>query len=151
MPRPLRSNEMVDRLRRITTDLDGLHPERTSDALRDFSAGPGSGGGPSPKNQISDPTGNAALSRDSWAMMRVEMSQIINRMVLDASRLVSIEREVLAPPPPKAPVDRGLVKCCNVHGCPDDAWAIKAGRCIACYEALRRTERDRPGQPVRNA
>jgi hypothetical protein len=45
------------------------------------------------------------------------------------------------PPPEKLPVDRGLVRCANVHGC--DAWAERSGRCDTCYRYLRRTDRDR--------
>ena len=35
------------------------------------------------------------------------------------------------------------VPCGNVHGCPDDDEADKAGRCSACYQYQRRTGRDR--------
>lgn len=35
------------------------------------------------------------------------------------------------------------VPCGNIHGCPDDDEADKAGRCSACYQYQRRTGRDR--------
>lgn len=52
-------------------------------------------------------------------------------------------RWCLTPSPEVAKHNAGLAKCANQFGCPDDAWASKAGRCQACYEYNRRTQRDR--------
>lgn len=143
-PRTLRRSEVTIRLQRALNDLEHLDPARLIDALRDFAAGIGSGsGGPSPKNQISDPTGNGALAIDEWAHMRQEVSDLVRRISTDAHRLVIIQRFALEPALPKQPADRGIAACANLHGCPTDSWADVAGRCKPCYEALRRTGRDR--------
>jgi hypothetical protein len=39
-----------------------------------------------------------------------------------------------------------LTDCANAHGCPDEAWGWKAGRCGTCYQYRRRTGRDRTGR-----
>jgi hypothetical protein len=110
--------------------------------LRDWSAGASnSSSGPSPKNQVSRPTEAQALGHDQWAQLRaklVEHLQLADRAMREVER---IRREVMDPPPERLPVERGLVRCANVHGC--DAWAEKAGRCDTCYRYLRRTDRDR--------
>ncbi len=149
MPRTLRRSEVTIRLERAVNDLEHLDPSRLIDALRDFAAGVGSGGGPTPKNSISDPTGNQALAIDEWALMRQEVSDLVRRISTDAHRLIIIQRVALEPALPKAPADRGIAACCNLHGCPSDAWADVAGRCRTCAEYLRRTGRDRriSGQP----
>ena len=52
-------------------------------------------------------------------------------------RLAIIAAAALAQPHPTP------VACGNIHGCPDDDHAEKAGRCSACYQYQRRTGRDR--------
>ena len=52
-------------------------------------------------------------------------------------------RWCLDPQPEVVKHNVGLSKCVNAFGCPDDSWGCKAGRCVPCYEYLRRTGRDR--------
>ena len=52
-------------------------------------------------------------------------------------------RWCLNPPAEVTKHNASLSKCANQFGCPDDAWACKAGRCLTCYEYNRRTGRDR--------
>ena len=52
-------------------------------------------------------------------------------------RLALLTLAALAQPNPDP------VPCGNVHGCPDEGEADKAGRCSACYQYQRRTGRDR--------
>ena len=110
--------------------------------LRDWSAGASNSlSGPSPKNQVSRPTEAQALGHDHWKQLRarlVDQLQVADRAMREVER---IRREVMDPPPEKLPVDRGLVRCANVHGC--DNWAERSGRCDTCYRYLRRTDRDR--------
>jgi hypothetical protein len=110
--------------------------------LRDWSAGVGGSGGPQPKNAVSDPTGQAAMSTDEWGQMRQRVDDLIHQAWRAACDLEDIRRQVAAPALPKEPEERGLAKCAN-PACPDDAWAVKAGRCDACYQFRRRTDRDR--------
>lgn len=152
MPRPHRPSELEAKLDHV-----GRHAQAAVDDLRtvlrrlsDWSAGASSGGtsGPTPKNQVSRPTEAAALSHDEHARKRDEIVRQV--LVADAAmrQVDRIRREVMAPPPRSTPVERGLAKCCNPRGCPDDAWAVKAGRCDACYQYRWRTDRDRsPDQP----
>ena len=150
MTRPVRPSELaatldrdLDLLARLRADLPHLVA-----TLRDWSAGIRSGGGAG-GGGVGDPTGHAALTTDEWAGRRRDLERrvaTIHAAVLD---LEKIRREVIDPPPPTEPAARGLVHCANIHGCPDDAWATKAGRCDTCYGYQRRTGRDRrlSGQP----
>jgi hypothetical protein len=110
--------------------------------LRDWSGGLSSGGGPQPKNAVSDPTGNAAMAVDSWGLMRAELGDLILAVYRKAKDAEKIRREVVEPPPEKEPADRGLAECCNPN-CPDEAWAVKAGRCERCYAYKWKYDRDR--------
>lgn len=151
MSRPIRPSELAAVLGRATDRLDLLGSElpQLVAALRDFSAGIRSGGGPGARNAVSDPTGNAALATDEWALARRHLERHIRAIDAAAAACDAIRRQALTPPPPATPAARGIPKCANPHGCPDDAWADTAGRCATCYEYLRRNDRDRrlSGQP----
>jgi|GEM_PF-5515524 len=119
--------------------------------LRDWSAGLGSGSGPTPKGTISDPTGEAAMSVDEFGRARSRLDALVDSMCRDMSAIEQIRREVMAPPPSLEEVERqrsnqmaGTVQpCANPHGCPDEGLAAKAGRCEACYKYRQRNGRDR--------
>jgi hypothetical protein len=124
----------------------GAQRAQVTERLRDWASGASaSGGGPGQKNAVSDPTGNAALARDEWALMR----QTVESAILDVHRaaldIELIRRTVMSPALPKEPELRGLEHCGNVLGCPDDAWAEKAGQCNACRTYFVRHQRYRPG------
>ncbi len=112
--------------------------------LRDWSAGASStSSGPSPKNQVGRPTEAQALGHDQFGQLR---EQLVHQLLIAdrAMRNVeSIRRQVMDDPPSRHPEERGLAKCCNIHGCPDDAWAERAGRCDTCYRYHRRNDLDR--------
>ena len=152
MTRPVRPSEQHRSLVTAISRLDrfaAAHAQVVAN-LRDWSAGIGSGGGPKAKGAVSDPTGEGALNVDEWGQMRERVAELVDRVWRDAMELEGIRAKVAAPPPPKAPEHRGLTRCANLHGCPDDAWATKAGRCEACYRYLRRTDRDRRLSGVRD-
>lgn len=109
--------------------------------LRDWSNGGSGGGGPKPKNQVSDPTGTEALGRDQFAQERRLLALELEKAWRAMCEIERIRRFVMSPPPEKEPSHRGLQRCCNPHGC--DEWATKAGRCESCYKYLRRNDRDR--------
>ena len=113
--------------------------------LREWSSDVGSSSGSvGPKNQVGDPTGNTAVNTtDENARMIAELHAICDSIHRDSLDLDRIRRHTMAPAIPKQPEERGLEKCKNMHGCPDDAWAWKAGRCDACHTYWRRNERDR--------
>lgn len=138
------SEQRADLLTAISRLERFAHAHHTVTAnLRDWSAGASSGSsGPRPKNAVSDPTGQAAMSTDEWGLMRQRVAELIHQAWRAACDLEDIRRQVAAPALPKEPAERGLAKCAN-PACPDDAWAVKAGRCDACYAYRRRTDRDR--------
>lgn len=147
MTRPVRPSELAAVATRAHTrlgDLLGDLPQLVA-ALRDYSSGITSSGGSPAPGHISDPTGNAAITTDEWAGARARLEHAVRQIDQAAAVCDSIRRHTLEPPPPPQPVDRGLSVCANVHGCPDDNWAEPGhgGRCHACYEHRRRTDRDR--------
>jgi hypothetical protein len=113
-------------------------------SLREWSAGLSSGnGGPGPKNEISDPTGNQATSRDEFGLLRsrvFEHVMEIHRRVVELDR---IGRVVVDKPVEQVTTPIGLSKCSNALGCPDDAWAEKAGQCAPCRQHFIDTGRYR--------
>ena len=145
MTRPMRPSEqhkMLGDAIHWLTALEADHAQVVA-SLRDWSGGLTSGGGPTGKNSISDPTGQSALATDSWGLMRAELADLVLAVYRKAKDLERIRREVVEPPPEKQPADRGLASCANGHGCPDDAWATKAGRCDRCYAYQYKYDRDR--------
>lgn len=144
MTRPLRPSEQHRMLGDAIAWLGRLEADHATFVahLRDWSGGLTSGGGPQPKNAVSDPTGQSALAVDEWGQMRARSAELILAVYRSAKDLEAMRREVVSPPPPREPEERGLAKCCNPN-CPDDAWAEKAGRCSPCYQYKRRTDRDR--------
>lgn len=105
-----------------------------------------------PKGDHSDPTGSSATAR-------VEPEQGWAREVADAwpPALKACEESVVRVNDLMVPLSDCLRKgkpqrrqdipaCANIHGCPDDAKAVKAGRCDTCYQYRARNERDRDGR-----
>ena len=150
MSRTRRPTELHHTARQLAIAADRCQDEilQVLRFLREWSAGAThSADGPSPKNQVSRPTEAQALGHDQFARMRdrlIEQLLVADRAMREVD---SIRREVMSGPPPARPAERGLAKCCNMHGCPDDAWAVKAGRCDTCYRYRARTDRDRRVAP----
>ena len=119
--------------------------------LREWTAGLSGSGGPSSKGTVSDPTGNAALAVDEHGALRARYNRAITDLWLAVRQLDSIEREVMKPALTHAEAQQrqenqrvgALQPCANLHGCPDDEWATKAGRCEACYRYRVRRGSDR--------
>ena len=156
LPRPSERNQIIQGA--IVYAQRISHDYLTLDArLRDWTSGTGGSGGPRPKGSISDPTGTAALTTDEHGQMRRRLSELLDRICRDLATVETIRREVMAPPPTVEELERqahnqkvgALQPCANIHGCPDEAWATKAGRCENCYRAMKRNGRDRrvSGQP----
>lgn len=95
------------------------------------------------KGGFSDPTGNAALGRDEVRADREEFETLIEEVSSKFLRLESIRKKYVDVQTATATHNAGLVACANQHGCPDQAWATKAGRCPTCYEYKRVNQRDR--------
>lgn len=102
-----------------------------------------SSGDRGPKGSYSNPTAAAALMRDKFGRQRADAYRWVDSIYSAAVNLDMVRREAVDPPVPPTPEERGLASCCNLHGCPEDAWGYKAGRCQACYDYHRRTGRDR--------
>lgn len=139
--------------RELLSRLDNDHP-KIVDRLRDWAGTiSGGNGGPTAKGTVSDPTGNAAMAVDEWGQTRTRMDQLIRTMATAAADLEFIRRQVMDTDTtdPDKPNQRAatLQPCANQNGCPDDAWACRAGRCDTCYAYRHRTGRDRriAGQP----
>lgn len=99
-------------------------------------------GGGGRSTTATSPTETAALTPDLITGQRLEqyarVSELLDLLVtMDRQRLAVMK---LSPP---APDERGVARCANAHGCPDDAHAAKAGRCLRCYDYQYRTGRDR--------
>lgn len=92
---------------------------------------------------VSDPTANAALSSDEVRRDRDRLSALIiqaHSIMRDAD---IIRTRYMNTTTRAEEHNAQLSKCANIHGCPDDSWACKAGRCTSCYEFNRRNGRDR--------
>lgn len=139
--RPTEQRRQLDTICDLLARFTAAHPTITTN-LRDWTNGTTTTGGPGPKNTISDPTGNTALTVDHWATIRTRVDDHVRTLYRLACDLERVRQEVAAPPLPKQPEQRGLAHCANPN-CPDDAWAVKAGRCEPCYRYRLRTDRDR--------
>jgi len=155
MPRDVRPSELQHTLTRSLERGATLDLIAVCDQLRDWTAPTTTTGGlsgqPSGAGHIADPTGNAALqtTHDYPTTQRTRIEHHVRTIAASINALVKIAELTTNPPPLPDPADRGLVICANIHGCPDDAWATKAGRCEACYRHRLRHDTDRrlSGQP----
>lgn len=116
--------------------------------LRDWATGlTTTHSGPTSKGTIADPTGNTALSVDEWGQARTRLEALITTAHTTATALEAIRKQIMATDTtdPDDPDNQtgALQVCANSHGCPDDNWASKAGRCEACYQYRHRNNRDR--------
>jgi hypothetical protein len=148
MSRSRRPSELGVLLNKAIANLEAFEDDQRHvvERLRDWSTGVSSASsGPGQKNAVSDPTGTAALGRDLWGAMRGEIEAAILAVHRSALDLERVRRTVMEPPLAKEPELRGLAHCANALGCPDDAWAEKAGQCNACRTYFVRNGRYRPG------
>lgn len=152
MTRPRRPSEldsMLDHaIGRLCDFLANAPTTRTR--LRDWSVGvSSSSSGPGQRNAVSDPTGNQATnSADPFSVMRREIEAAIVAVHRSALDLERIHRLVNTDAQPPEPEQRGLAKCGNQLGCPDDAWAEKAGQCNACRTYFMRHQRYRSSSSI---
>lgn len=107
-------------------------------------------GGPTGKGSVSDPTAREAVNGDEVRALLRKEREIIAHIGTQAVMLWSGWNEITQASPTKVtPKDRGIAKCGNQYGCPDDNWADKAGRCNTCYQYRYRNNRDRTGRESR--
>jgi hypothetical protein len=100
-------------------------------------------GGSRTKGAIGDPTASAVIASDDIRKDRDRLTTLVIQAhdclkEADIIRLRYMTSSVKA-----AKHNAGLTKCANMHGCPENMWGAKAGRCLNCYEYQRRTGRDR--------
>lgn len=93
---------------------------------------------------ISDPTATAVLSPDPVRKDRERLSELVVKAHEILGEADSIRSKYMTTATQAQRHNQGLAKCANQYGCPDDAWASKAGRCSTCYEYRRRHQGDRP-------
>lgn len=95
------------------------------------------------KNHISDPTANAALKHDEPTQDRQRFRILTTRLHDVANELDNIRAKYLNTPTATPAPTNTPSPCANMHGCPDNNWADKAGRCKPCFEHMRTHNRDR--------
>lgn len=124
------------------------HQRTVMDHLAEWAGGVSAGGGG--RRSIgghSDPTGNRAmLGDDNARLARLAVDDHLThilRLLRDDDHLFRTVMAAVDQEFPKEPKERGLAACANLHGCPDEAWASKKGRCDLCYMYMYRNGRDR--------
>lgn len=90
-----------------------------------------------------DPTGQQVTGSDYAIQRRIQLHRLVEQLDDATRELGIICREVLESSNGKDPSQRGHDPCANQNGCPDGAWATKAGRCQRCYMYLYRNGKDR--------
>lgn len=110
------------------------------------------GGGPGSKGAISDPTGREAIEGDDVRLLSERFHTCLELVLSNANLMKAIRDEIMRTDRTTAEAKRDtLQKCCNAFGCPEDAWAEKAGRCNACYQYRYRNGRDRTARTAEDA
>lgn len=129
---------VIERVRHVADNLN--------DADRQLArwAGPGrvQHNGPGGKGGHSDPTAAAALGQDDHGRERVKLHMLILRLGNMARDIDYIVSTTVNPTPAPEPPD-GPEYCINMHGCPDEAKAVKGGLCDPCATHRRDHGRDR--------
>jgi hypothetical protein len=131
---------MIDTLHTEFRDLERRLTIWAKDGFPSSSGTPGGGS----TNTISDPTAQAVLAPDQVRLDREKMHTMVLRLHEISVTLDNIRRTYMTPDSEKH-LDqvRKLETCSNQKTCPDSAYAVKAGRCSACYQYNRRTGEDR--------
>jgi hypothetical protein len=95
------------------------------------------------KGGFSDPTAAAVMNPDQVRKDREALRELIINAHTQLTRAEQIRARYINNTNTTAKHNNTLTKCANQHGCPDDAWAAKASRCLTCYEYNRTNNRDR--------
>lgn len=133
------THQMINTLHTQFTDLERRLTAWAKDGYPSTSGQPGSGGG-----GISDPTAQAVLAPDQVRLDREQLHASLIRLHDIAITLDNIRRTYMTTDTDKRIEQlRKLEACANQLGCPDHAYAAKAGRCSACYQHHRRTGEER--------
>lgn len=140
----MNATERLEIANTIITKLAKQHRQLVAaiDALAADGYPTNSGQGARGKNNISDPTANAALKHDEASQDRQRLRTLIIRLGDITFELDDIRTKYLKPHQP-APTRDAPALCANMYGCPDNALAHKAGRCQECFEHKRAHDRDR--------
>lgn len=128
----------------IITQLAKQHRQLVAaiDALAADGYPTNSGQGARGKNNISDPTANAALKHDEASQDRQRLRTLIIRLGDITFELDNLRAKYMNTHRP-TPTRNTPPLCANMYGCPDNALAHKAGRCQDCFEHKRTHNRDR--------
>lgn len=135
----------AERLAELDTATLRTVDERLRDWSRTTTTG-GAGTGPKSKGTHSDPTAQAAGKRDRFTADLRRVNRLCDEIAGKVAELTRLVSDVMAPPLPKEPGDRGIPSCGNPHGCPDGNYADpgRRGRCETCYRYQARNDgRDR--------
>jgi hypothetical protein len=95
------------------------------------------------KGAVGDPTALAVIASDDIRKDRDRLTSLIIQAHDILKEADIIRSRYMTTTSTATKHNATLTKCANMHGCPDDMWAAKAGRCLNCYEYQRRTCRDR--------
>ena len=132
--------DIVALVRTINADFPALQKRLALWSRDGYPTGTGVSAG---KGSISDPTAAAVLVSDDIRKDRDRLSLIIIQAHDLLREADNIRTRYMTTETRTAKHNASLSKCANIHGCPDDSWAAKAGRCLVCYEYQRRNMRDR--------
>lgn len=134
------TRQMIDQLHHEFTDLERRLTAWAKDGYPSTSGQPATSGG----GGISDPTAQAVLAPDQVRLDREQLHANLIRLHDISVTLDHIRRTYMTPDNEKNLEQlRKLEACANQLGCPDQAYAAKAGRCSACYQHHRRTGEER--------
>jgi hypothetical protein len=94
-------------------------------------------------SQLSDPTATAVLTPDHVRHDRDRIRQLIVEAHETLREADLLRAKYMTPAQRVDAHNKTLAACINTNGCPNNMWAVKAGRCLACYEYFRMRGVDR--------
>ena len=133
-------NDLNTIVRTLTADFATLQRRL---ALWSRDGYPTSSGGTRVRGGVSDPTAAAVLTPDEVRQDRDKLTTLITAAHDLLAEADTIRTRYMTTTKEVQRHNQALTKCANMHGCPDDSWATKAGRCSTCYEYNRVNQRDR--------
>jgi hypothetical protein len=135
--------DLADMARILETDFAALQGRL---ALWSRDGYPTRSDAPAGRSGIGDPTATAVLASDPVRRDRERLAELIVQAHDLMREADAIRATYMNAVNTASRHNNSLTKCANINGCPDDMWSVKAGRCLACYEYRRTTDRDRPSR-----
>lgn len=129
-------------VRTLTTDFAALQKRL---ALWSRDGYPTGQSGTRTKGAVGDPTALAVIASDDIRKDRDRLTSLIIQAHENLKEADMIRARYMTTTSTATIHNATLTKCANMHGCPEDMWAAKAGRCLNCCEYQRRNQRDRVG------